>query len=89
MKKHTKIIYPLLLLTTTGFYSCKTDKKIEKIEAVKNVEEDPNRIVNGIHVRTGLKDAEGVLLVANICTACHSADIVINNRMNEERWNTL
>lgn len=88
MKKYTKIIYLLLLLTFTGFYSCETDKKTEKIETVKNVEEDPDRIVNGIHVRTGLKDGEGVLLVATTCTVCHSADIVMNNRMNEERWNT-
>ena len=48
---------------------------------------DENLIENGIHVRTGLVDAEGLMEVVNNCTACHSAKIVTQNRMNAERWN--
>lgn len=46
-----------------------------------------NEIENGIHVRTGLKDGEGLMTVVAHCTACHSAQLVIQNRMSKERWN--
>lgn len=49
--------------------------------------DDQNRIDNGIHVRTGLKDAEGLMTVVQNCTNCHSSKLVIQNRMNAERWN--
>lgn len=51
----------------------------------KEVDED--RIENGIHVRTGLVDAEGLMTVVNNCTNCHSSKLVTQNRMNTERWN--
>jgi hypothetical protein len=51
-------------------------------------EVDEDLIVDGIHVRTGLIDDEGLMVVVNNCTNCHSAKIVTQNRMNEERWNT-
>lgn len=44
-------------------------------------------IVDGIHQPTGLKDDEGLMTVVAHCTACHSAQLVIQNRMNRERWN--
>ena len=49
--------------------------------------DDWNRIENGIHVRTGLKEDEGLMTVVTHCTPCHSAQLVTQNRMNEERWN--
>ncbi|MFL1010904.1 monoheme cytochrome C [Flavisericum labens] len=54
----------------------------------KPIEIDEDRIENGIHVRTGLMDAEGLMTVVNNCTNCHSAKLVTQNRMNAERWNT-
>lgn len=50
--------------------------------------EDDDRIENGIHVATGLVEAEGLTTVINNCTNCHSAQLVIQNRMNETRWNS-
>jgi len=47
---------------------------------------DEDRIENGIHVRTGFKEGEGLMTVVNNCTNCHSAKLVIQNRMNKERW---
>lgn len=44
-------------------------------------------IVDGIHQPTGLKDDEGMMAVVTHCTGCHSAQLVIQNRMNRERWN--
>lgn len=52
------------------------------------IEEDSDRIENGIHVRTGLVEAEGLMTVVNNCTNCHSAKLVTQNRMNAESWNT-
>ncbi|WP_026837673.1 hypothetical protein [Gillisia sp. JM1] len=55
---------------------------------VINTEEvDENLIENGIHVPTGLVDAEGLMTVVNNCTNCHSAKLVTQNRMSAERWN--
>ncbi|MEH6536492.1 MAG: monoheme cytochrome C [Psychroserpens sp.] len=51
------------------------------------IEEDEDRIENGIHVRTGLVDAEGFMTVVNNCTNCHSAKLVTQNRMTTESWN--
>jgi hypothetical protein len=50
--------------------------------------EDEDRIENGIHVRTGLVNADGLMTVVNNCTNCHSAKLVTQNRMNAESWNT-
>lgn len=50
------------------------------------VEVDDDKIENGIHVRTGLIDAEGLMEVVYNCTNCHSSKLVIQNRMNKERW---
>lgn len=49
-------------------------------------EDDYNRIENGVHVRTGLIDADGLTLVVNNCTYCHSAELVMQNRMDKESW---
>lgn len=50
--------------------------------------EDPNRIVDGIHVRTGFVAADGLMIVVNNCTSCHSSQLVIQNRMDKERWSS-
>ncbi|MDG2195037.1 MAG: monoheme cytochrome C [Polaribacter sp.] len=52
-----------------------------------NIEIDEDRIENGIHVRTGLIDAKGLMTVVTNCTNCHSAKLVTQNRMSAERWN--
>lgn len=49
-------------------------------------DDDWDKVENGIHIRTGLKDAEGLMAVVNNCTNCHSAELVIQNRMDRERW---
>jgi hypothetical protein len=51
------------------------------------IEDDEDRIENGIHIKTGLIEAEGLMTVVNNCTNCHSAKLVTQNRMNTERWN--
>lgn len=48
--------------------------------------DDFDKIVNGIHTGTGLIEAEGMMEVIYNCTNCHSSKLVIQNRMNKERW---
>jgi len=66
-----------------------TMKKVTEVEseyvAVQELD-DFDKIENGIHVRTGLIEADGLMAVVNNCTNCHSAKLVTQNRMNEERW---
>jgi hypothetical protein len=62
------------------------NSKSDAIVAVPIVE-DEDRIENGIHIKTGLVEAEGLMIVVNNCTNCHSAKLVTQNRMNTERWN--
>lgn len=56
-------------------------------EALIDVEVDEDRIVDGIHIRTGFVDDVGLMTVVNNCTNCHSSKLVIQNKMNADRWN--
>jgi len=86
-----------LLLTVTGlvvvllvYYAI--DPKIPALTlstestTASLLSENSDKIEDGIHLRTGLIEAEGLLAVVNNCTNCHSAKLVIQNRMNKERW---
>ncbi|WP_299441423.1 monoheme cytochrome C [uncultured Aquimarina sp.] len=94
-----KIIYRLMvivfsmvgLVTVTGIYlitdpTLSVFKKTTPESLYILTEEDEERIENGIHLRTGLIEAEGLMEVVNNCTNCHSSKLVIQNRMNKERW---
>ena len=45
-----------------------------------------NGIKDGIHINTGLKDAEGLPLVIAHCTGCHSAKLITQNRLSKDGW---
>ena len=62
------------------------DAKEDTMVGVAEEEVDPDLIVDGVHVRTGLIEAEGLMTVVNNCTNCHSAKLVTQNRMSAERW---
>ena len=51
-----------------------------------SVEDDFDKIENGIHVSTGFIEAPGMAETIQNCTNCHSSKLVIQNRMNAERW---
>tara|TARA_R110000868_G_scaffold143770_1_gene362285 strand:- start:54 stop:530 length:477 start_codon:yes stop_codon:yes gene_type:complete len=51
-----------------------------------NSGEDFDRIENGIHMRTGFIEGDGLDLVIQNCTSCHSAKLVTQNRMSKEKW---
>lgn len=98
--ENVKKVYRLLLLLfslilvisgTAVYYMFDSDfsvftSKSDMLVSIP-IEENEDRIEHGIHVGTGLKDAEGLMTVVNNCTSCHSAKIVMQNRMTAERWN--
>lgn len=45
-----------------------------------------DQVENGIHLRTGFAEGEGLMTVVANCTACHSAKLVTQNRMTREGW---
>ena len=74
----------LVYLTADPDLSAFKEKESTDYVVVEEVDED--LILDGIHVRTGLIDAEGLMVVVNNCTNCHSSKLVTQNRMNKERW---
>ncbi|MEQ8220430.1 MAG: monoheme cytochrome C [Arenibacter sp.] len=67
-------------------FSFKGDTPNSEVISTTGEDDGWDKIENGIHLRTGFKDGEGLMTVVNNCTNCHSAQLVIQNRMNEERW---
>ncbi|SHI91009.1 monoheme cytochrome C [Pseudozobellia thermophila] len=57
-----------------------------EVVAVGADDDDFDKVENGIHVRTGFIDAPGMMETVQNCTNCHSAKLVMQNRMNKERW---
>lgn len=54
-----------------------------------SIEDNWDKVVDGIHVRTGLAFDENFQLVNGVCTACHSAKLVTQNRATREGWKEM
>ena len=50
---------------------------------------DSDIVENGIHLASGLVYAEGFEEVRAICTSCHSAKLVTQNRATREGWKQM
>lgn len=92
IKKAEQLAYAALvcLLLSCGLLYFKVydpNFSLFKSNTSLSVIDDEDKIVNGIHVRTGFIDDKGLMTVVNNCTNCHSAQLVIQNRMNADRWN--
>jgi hypothetical protein len=61
----------------------------EELAPVQTSSIDPKDIVNGIHVPSGLIAEEGFELVLGTCAACHSIDLVKQNRATAEGWKEM
>jgi len=75
----------LLYIKYPSVFSSNTKTTTEE-SAYAVIPEDDDKIEDGIHVRTGFVDAEGLMETVNNCTNCHSSELVIQNRMSKERW---
>lgn len=81
----------VLIAATLAGYFLSRDKPSEPVGAAESDGyeqgvDDPEKIENGIHLRTGLVVSEGYREVIENCTSCHSASLVIQNRMDAKGW---
>lgn len=82
-------IYLMVDPTLSAFKSSDTIEEYVTVPDTDGTElsdEDYDKIENGVHLRTGFVEGEGLMLVVNNCTNCHSAKLVTQNRMSKERW---
>ncbi|MBQ4915225.1 monoheme cytochrome C [Maribacter sp. MMG018] len=80
------VAFLFLFIGTGVWYLVGPEESEEEVTDI--TEMDPDKVENGIHVRTGLIEAEGLQEVINNCTTCHSSKLIIQNRMGEEQWNS-
>ncbi|MDP5229450.1 MAG: monoheme cytochrome C [Cellulophaga sp.] len=83
----------LMLIGGLFFFIRNETTKNTTIEAIESSdyveiskEDDFDKIENGIHVATGFVEGDGLMLVVQNCTSCHSAKLVTQNRMSKEKW---
>jgi len=50
---------------------------------------DDNKVVNGIHLATGMIYDDNFEIVRAACTSCHSAKLVTQNRATREGWKQM
>ena len=58
-------------------------------KAAASADDDYDKVVDGIHVQSGLIFAEGFEIVRGTCTACHSAKLVTQNRATRDGWEQM
>jgi len=76
----------VLLINPEIIKSTKSNSEDLTIAIEEDEDEDEDKIENGIHIRTGFVDDNGLMETINNCTNCHSSKLVIQNRMSKERW---
>jgi len=76
-------VYLIADPTLSVFKSSAPEQELVEIPVV---EDDFDNIEDGIHVSTGFIEAPGMVETIQNCTNCHSSKLVIQNRMNKERW---
>ncbi|UWX56295.1 hypothetical protein NYZ99_08785 [Maribacter litopenaei] len=92
MKKSTYAFLAFLalvfmILGVTFLFLKDSKNSSSKDSNLTEVEIDSSdQIVDGIHVGTGLVEAEGLQEVITNCTTCHSSKLIIQNRMDKEQW---
>ena len=55
----------------------------------QGIDQEEERIENGIHYPSGMKVGEGFEITRATCTACHSAKLVTQNRATYQGWKDM
>ena len=85
----TAFVYLIVDDTNIKWYKAPPPIADSGLRIVENKDDDLDKIVNGIHVQTGLVYDEGFDVVRAACTACHSAKLVTQNSATEEGWRQM
>lgn len=74
----------VFIITVFGIllFACQVEKPQEE-------KVDYSLVENGIHVATGLAYDENFELVRAVCTSCHSAKLITQNRATREGWKDM
>lgn len=90
-KKALEITRKLTFILVTIFLisvSCSDEKQAQQSSSVSTMEEVEG-VIDSIHIETGLVYADGFELVRSQCTACHSAQLITQNRATREGWEQM
>lgn len=79
------ILIYLMADPTLSAFRGKPEMEFVEMEEL-NEEDDFDKVEDGIHVRTGFMEGDGLMTVVNNCTNCHSAKLVTQNRMSADGW---
>lgn len=79
-------IFLVYLMIDPDLSAFKSRPEVVVAAQITETEDDFDKIENGIHLRTGFVEGEGLMTVVNNCTNCHSAQLVTQNRMSAEGW---
>ncbi len=52
-------------------------------------EDDWNKTVNGIHLRSGLHADPNLQVIIGACTSCHSSKLITQNKATREGWKQM
>lgn len=85
------LVVVLFVLAIGAIFFLGKGNPFKKKEETKEVpveisEQDFDKVENGVHVATGFVADEGMQLVIQNCTSCHSAKLVTQNRLSKEGW---
>ena len=62
---------------------------IESVGGQYSATPDEDRVVDGIHVATGMIYDKNFQIVKNACTSCHSAKLVTQNKATRDGWKQM
>lgn len=57
--------------------------------AAESDDEDLNKIINGIHLRSGLYADPNLQTIIGACTSCHSSKLIVQNKATREGWEQM
>ncbi len=90
----TAVIFTVQLTYFPRFFST-PDENISVLDTsvidpmLMTMDLNPDEIENGIHTPTGLIVDDGVDLVIRTCGACHSLDLVTQNKADRKGWKDI
>ena len=67
----------------------KYNKRADARLAIAAQEANWDKVVDGIHVRTGFYADPNMQVVVSACTSCHSSKLVTQNRATRSGWETM
>lgn len=65
------------------------NKRVRAVERMEAEEKNWDKVIDGIHVRTGLKTDKDLQLIISACTSCHSSKLITQNKATRSGWKSM